>query len=147
LHLRDVVMAPNLKSLPAGPGLLFIPVRAESRTFDAQSLGTWFQGGHLPRAPATTSTSRLTNWKSVDPSATSKYLSIWNVEDLATTAEEAGVSLSINDVESKDADGNDIVKSTKFDIRYYSLVEEFAKNEYDESKPARANCLSHGACH
>lgn len=127
-------MAPNLKSLPAGPGLLFIQVQAESKIFDEQSLGNWFQGVNLPGAPATTSTSRLTNWKCADPSAAFKYLSIWNVEDLATTAEEAGVSSSIDDIERKGDEGNDTVKSTKFDVRYYSLVEEFAKSEYDESK-------------
>ncbi|KAF7532139.1 hypothetical protein G7054_g8231 [Neopestalotiopsis clavispora] len=128
-------MVPSMKSVPAGPGLLFIQVQAESAVSDEQSLANWFQGPNLLGAPSMRSTSKLTNWKCADPSAASKYLSIWNVEDLAATAEEAGDSSSINDIALKGAGNNDAVKGIKIDMRYFSLVEEFAKSEYDETYP------------
>ncbi|ETS85294.1 hypothetical protein PFICI_03319 [Pestalotiopsis fici W106-1] len=117
-------MATTSRSLPTGPGLLFIQVQIEPAAFDDHVLGNWFKGSNLWSQTKERSKSHSSNWECADLSDGPKHLSLWRVENLAEVAEEAGVPSSSS---------NDAMKETKFEMRYYSLVEEFEKDKHDES--------------
>lgn len=135
-------MASTPQFLHSGPGLLFIQVEDKLGALSKGVASNWINDVGLPGTAKIAGNAKSTTWKCADSSSTSPYLSLSVVEDLAKAAEEAGLPTGSHDVASMSGSDGGAVGAPKMDIRYYSLVEEFQKGNYDESRITRAQRIT-----
>lgn len=134
-------MASLPKSLPSGPGLIFIQVEDKLGALSKGVVSNWMNDFGLPGTSKTSGNARSTTWRCADSSSTSPYLSLSVVEDLAKAAEEAGLPAGSHDIASMSGSDGGAVGGPRLGLRYYSFVEVFQKGNYDESRMTHTKCI------
>jgi hypothetical protein len=116
----------------AGPGLIFIRAKETSQYLIPKPLDQQYNDTHIFDGSARGTVSHVAHWICADKSNAINCLTLWKVKNLSTAAEQLSCKLTSPELLPEGPDGKTTCASANWDISYYSIVENFEKQEQDE---------------